>query len=67
VAWGLHDMKSTHVLGDNKFMLEFESEEIRRSVVEGGPWRHRVMLCLWCRMMAIVHCHQLHWALGTFL
>jgi hypothetical protein len=40
VAWGLHDMKPARVLGDNKFMLEFTFEEIRRRIVDGGPWRH---------------------------
>jgi hypothetical protein len=44
VAWGLHGMKLARVLGDNKFMLEFESEEIRRRVVEGGWGLHDMKL-----------------------
>jgi hypothetical protein len=27
--------------GDDKFMLEFDTDEIRRRIIEGGPWRHR--------------------------
>jgi hypothetical protein len=41
VAWGLQSMKQLQVLGDNKFLLEFDSEEIKQRVVEGGPWRHK--------------------------
>jgi hypothetical protein len=41
VAWGLHSMKPVQVLGDNKFLLEFDSEMIKQCVVEGGPWRHK--------------------------
>jgi hypothetical protein len=59
VAWGLHDMKLARVLGDNKFMLDFESEEIRIRVVEGGLGDAGEMLCLWCRMMAYHHHLQL--------
>jgi hypothetical protein len=40
-AWGLQSMKQLQVLGDNKFLLEFDSEEIKQRVVEGGPWRHK--------------------------
>jgi hypothetical protein len=45
VAWGLHTMQPACVLGDNKFMLEFDAEETRRRIVEGGPWRHKEMPC----------------------
>jgi hypothetical protein len=41
VAWGLNSIKLVKILGDNRFMLEFDSPEARRRVVEGGPWRHR--------------------------
>jgi hypothetical protein len=41
VSWGLHSMKPVQVLGDNMFMLEFDSEWVKRRVVDGRPWRHR--------------------------
>jgi hypothetical protein len=41
VEWDLHSMQLARVLGGNKFMLEFDTDEIRRRIVEGGPWRHR--------------------------
>jgi hypothetical protein len=41
VAWDLNTMKPAKILGDNKFMMEFDSSDARRRVVEGGPWRHR--------------------------
>jgi hypothetical protein len=40
VAWGLHTMKPARILGDNRLMLEFDSYEIRRRIVDGGPLRH---------------------------
>jgi hypothetical protein len=40
VAWGMHYMKLVKILGDNRFMLEFDSAETRKRVIEGGPWRH---------------------------
>jgi hypothetical protein len=45
VAWGLHSMQPARVLGDNKFMLEFDTKEIKRRNVDGDPWRHRGMPC----------------------
>jgi hypothetical protein len=36
-------MKPVQVLGDNKFLLEFDSEVIKQHVVEGEPWRHKGM------------------------
>jgi hypothetical protein len=41
VACGLLAMKPAKVLGENKFMIEFDSEVVRRRIVDGGPWRHR--------------------------
>jgi hypothetical protein len=29
------------VLGDNRFLIEFESVDVRQRVVDGGPWRHK--------------------------
>jgi hypothetical protein len=28
------------VLGDNKFMLKFDTDETRKRIIDGGPWRH---------------------------
>jgi hypothetical protein len=41
VAWGLQYLKPVQVLGDNRFLIEFGSEEVKQRVVEGGPWRHK--------------------------
>jgi hypothetical protein len=41
IAWGLHTMKPAIILGGNRFMLEFDSYETRRRIIDGGPWRHR--------------------------
>jgi hypothetical protein len=69
VAWGLHSMKPARILGDNGFMLEFDSYEARRRVVNGGPWRNRGMPCWWWSMMGFTtvftRC-KLHWCLGVF-
>jgi hypothetical protein len=40
VAWGLHNIKPMQILGDNRFLIEFDTEEAKQRVVEGGPWRH---------------------------
>jgi hypothetical protein len=42
VAWGLHDLKPVQVLGDNRFLIEIVLDEVRRRVVDGGPWWHKV-------------------------
>jgi hypothetical protein len=41
VAWGVHNLKPVQVLGDNRFLIEFESNEVRRRVVDGGQWWHK--------------------------
>jgi hypothetical protein len=41
VAWGLQSMNPVQVLGDNKFLLKFDSEVIKQHVLQGGPWRHK--------------------------
>jgi hypothetical protein len=41
VAWGLQSLNPVQVLGDNKFLLEFDSEVIKQHVTQGGPWRHK--------------------------
>jgi hypothetical protein len=41
VAWGLITMKPARVLSDNKFLLEFESDEDRTRIVDDSMWRHR--------------------------
>jgi guanyl-specific ribonuclease Sa len=28
-------------LGDNRFLVEFDSERLWKQVVGGGPWRHK--------------------------
>jgi hypothetical protein len=37
VAWGLPNLSSPKILGDNKYLLEFDSLEVRDHIVEGGP------------------------------
>jgi hypothetical protein len=37
VAWGLPNLSSPKILGDNKYLLEFDSLEVRDRTVEGGP------------------------------
>jgi hypothetical protein len=34
-------MNPVQVLGDNKFLLKFDSEVIKQHVLQGGPWRHK--------------------------
>jgi hypothetical protein len=41
VAWGLFSLKSVQVLGDNRFLIEFDTEEAKRRVIKGRPWRHK--------------------------
>jgi hypothetical protein len=41
VAWGLLSMIPAKVLGNNKFLLEFDFTLVRDRVVDGGLWRHR--------------------------
>jgi hypothetical protein len=41
IAWGLPSLKPVQVLGDNMFLIEFDSEEVKQRVVGGGPWRHK--------------------------
>jgi hypothetical protein len=41
ISWGLAQLAAPNVLGDNKYLLEFDSEEVRDRVVNGGPWWHK--------------------------
>jgi hypothetical protein len=41
IAWGLLLLKPVQVMGDNRFLIEFDSEEVKQRVVDGGPWRHK--------------------------
>jgi hypothetical protein len=41
VVWGLHTLKPVQVLGDNRFLIEFDSDEVKQRVMDGGPWRHK--------------------------
>jgi hypothetical protein len=34
-------MNPVQVLGDNKFLLKFDSEMIKQQVLQGDPWRHK--------------------------
>lgn len=40
VAWGLQKTTSARELGQDRFLMELESEQSFRYVTEGGPWRH---------------------------
>jgi hypothetical protein len=44
VAWDLLAIKQARVLGDHKFMLEFDSDVDRMRIVDGSLWRHRHQL-----------------------
>ncbi|CAN6238025.1 unnamed protein product [Urochloa humidicola] len=41
VAWGLERPLPVTKLEDNRFILEFESEQQYTYVINGGPWRHK--------------------------
>jgi hypothetical protein len=41
VAWGLPSLSAPKILGDNRYLLEFDSMVVRDRNVEGGPWRHK--------------------------
>jgi hypothetical protein len=45
VAWGLQSMQLARVLGDNKFMQEFDMDEVRRKLLREVRGDLEVMLC----------------------
>jgi hypothetical protein len=70
VAWGLHSMKSVQVQDDNKFLLEFHSEEVKQRVVDGGPWRHKgdaLIVVPYQFFTTIVDCDEYHCSVGVVL
>jgi hypothetical protein len=38
-AWGRQDTVPFSSIGDNRFIIDFDSEKLWRRVVEGGPWK----------------------------
>jgi hypothetical protein len=38
IDWGMSSLVAPKVLGDNKYLLEFDREDVRDRVVNGGPW-----------------------------
>ncbi|CAN6381037.1 unnamed protein product [Urochloa humidicola] len=40
-AWNVESPLPVKWLGDNRFIVEFESEQQHNFVVNGGPWRHK--------------------------
>jgi hypothetical protein len=38
-AWGRQDTVPFRSIGDNRFIIDFDSEKLWRRVVEGGPWK----------------------------
>ena len=40
-AWRSEKPIPVRPLDDNRFILEFEDEEIYKFVINGGPWRHK--------------------------
>ncbi|KAK3135743.1 hypothetical protein QOZ80_5BG0422860 [Eleusine coracana subsp. coracana] len=41
LAWGVPDLAPVEKLDDKVFLVAFASEEEKKRVVEGGPWRHK--------------------------
>ncbi|RLM62039.1 hypothetical protein C2845_PM14G08390 [Panicum miliaceum] len=41
VAWGWKDLIPPRSLGDNRFLLEFDTERRFNYVINGGPWKHK--------------------------
>ena len=39
--WGKKEPIPVRELGDNRFLVEFDSEKLWRRVLEGGPWKHK--------------------------
>jgi len=39
--WGKTDPIPVRELGDNRFLVEFDSEKLWKRVTEGGPWKHK--------------------------
>ncbi|KAK3141904.1 hypothetical protein QOZ80_4BG0339680 [Eleusine coracana subsp. coracana] len=41
LAWGIPDLAPVEKLADKVFLVSFASDEEKKRVVEGGPWRHK--------------------------
>jgi hypothetical protein len=41
IAWRLPSLIAPKILGDNRYLLEFDIMVVRDRIVEGGPWRHK--------------------------
>jgi hypothetical protein len=41
VVWGVSEMVKARSLGDNRFLVEFDSERTLNFVLSGGPWKHK--------------------------
>ena len=39
--WGKKESIPVRELGNNRFLVEFDSEHLWKRVVGGGPWRHK--------------------------
>jgi hypothetical protein len=53
-AWGITKLKAIEKLGEYSFKVEFEVEEEKRRVLEGGPWCHKG------DALIVVHCNGLY-------
>lgn len=39
--WGKKESIPVRELGENRFLVEFDSEKLWKRVIEGGPWKHK--------------------------
>jgi hypothetical protein len=40
-AWGIPKLKAVEKLGEYSFKVEFLTEDEKRRILDGGPWRHK--------------------------
>ncbi|RLN09780.1 hypothetical protein C2845_PM11G08610 [Panicum miliaceum] len=40
-AWGRKESIPVRELGDNRFLITFDSEKLWKKVLNGGPWKHK--------------------------
>jgi hypothetical protein len=53
-AWGIQKLTTVEKICDYIFKLEFDREEEKVRVLEGGPWHHKGDVLSWCTMMALL-------------